>query len=430
MMEQKATSPQIAFYIGLRNIKKSLEDADLNIGNPGVGGTQYLFLLTVKKYNEKYSDGQAILLTDAELSLKDNAVPYEAVGTEADAIKYCERQNIKVLVLNANVADKISEECFNTRVKIVLWAHNTLTWGRQLVAARNRSIQHIVCVSEKQYENMKDTPCWKKCTYINNIIPDEFYNNATLSMHDKPFAAYIGSIMPQKGVHNLLEIWKYVEANEPEAQLYIYGGANVWNASARLGSNGAADIYYDRVIQRKMKRLKHPENIHFMGAKGWKDLDKLLSSTRVGIVNPSHYMRDETFCMSAVEMEAHKIPVVSRQRNDGLNTTIPNEKIGFLGKTDKEIASYISQLLCDQNKSLKMGNAARIFAENFTPDHEIYKWRKIVENTVEYTICNFSQNKKSSDARLLEHDFALKVGYLIESGKGLDLVAKRLKKKK
>ena len=77
-----------------------------------------------------------------------------------------------------------------------------------------------------------------------------------------------------------------------------------------------------------------------------------------------------------------------------------------------------------------MGNAARIFAENFTPDHEIYKWRKIVENTVEYTICDFSQNKKSSDARLLEHDFALKVGYLIESGKGLDLVAKRLKKKK
>ena len=84
-------------------------------------------------------------------------------------------------------------------------------------------------------------------------------------MHDKPFAAYIGSIMPQKGVHNLLEIWKYVEANEPEAQLYIYGGANVWNASARLGSNGAADIYYDRVIQRRMKRLKHPENIHLWG---------------------------------------------------------------------------------------------------------------------------------------------------------------------
>ena len=429
MVKQKAISPQIAFHIGLKNVNKSLKDADLNIGNPGVGGTQYLFLLTVKKYNEKYGDGQAVLLTDAELSLTDDMVPYAVVETELDAIKYCEEQSIKVLVLNANIADKLNEECFNTKIKLVLWAHNTLTWERQLVAAKNRSIQQVVCVSKKQYENMKDTPCWEKCTYINNIIPNEFYNNATLSMHDKPFAAYIGSIMPQKGVHNLLEVWKYVEANEPEAQLYIYGGANVWNASARLGSNGAADIYYDRVIQRRMKRLKHPENIHFMGAKGWKDLDKLLSSTRVGIVNPSHYMRDETFCMSAVEMEAHKIPVVSRQRNDGLNTTIPNETIGFLGKTDKEIATYISQLLHDQSKSMKMGNAARVFAENFTPDHEIYKWREIVENTDECTVCDFNKNRKSSDARLLEHDFVLKLGYLVESGKGLDLVVKRIKKK-
>lgn len=46
MTKQSEKSPEIAFYIGLKNVKKSIEDADLNIGNPGVGGTQYLFLLT------------------------------------------------------------------------------------------------------------------------------------------------------------------------------------------------------------------------------------------------------------------------------------------------------------------------------------------------------------------------------------------------
>lgn len=423
-------SVQIAFYIGLRNSKCTLANANLSIGNPGVGGTQYLFLLTVKEYNRVYGAGKAILLTDGEFGLQDEDIPMFVVENEKSAVEYCEKAKIDWLVLNANVLDRVPKSVFDTTVNIAAWAHNTLSWKRQKIAAKTRSIQRVICVSESQYRNMEDTPCWEKCTYINNIIPDEFYNNATLSMHDKPFAAYIGSIMPQKGVHDLLEIWKYVEVNEPEAQLYIYGGANVWNASARLGTSGAADIYYDRIIQRRMKRLKHPENIHFMGAKGWKELDKLLSSTRVGIVNPSHYMRDETFCMSAVEMETHKIPVVSRQRNDGLNTTIPNEKTGFLGKTNKEIASYISQLLRDQNKSLKMGNMARVVAENFTPGHEIYKWRKIAENTGKYIICDFRQNKKSSDAKLLEHDFALKVGYLIESGKGLDLLAKRLKRKK
>ena len=127
-------------------------------------------------------------------------------------------------------------------------------------------------------------------------------------------------------------------------------------------------------------------------------------------------------------MEAHKIPVVSRQRNDGLNTTILNEKTGFLGKTDREIAKYISLLLHDQSKSMKMGDAARCFARNFTPDNEIYKWKSIAENTDNCTSYSFSENKKSSDAKLLH--FALKIGYLIESGKAVDLVARKLKKNK
>lgn len=68
MIKQSEIRPEIAFYIGLKNVKKSIENADLNIGNPGVGGTQYLFLLTVKKYNEKYNGKRAILLSDSELN--------------------------------------------------------------------------------------------------------------------------------------------------------------------------------------------------------------------------------------------------------------------------------------------------------------------------------------------------------------------------
>ena len=112
MIKQSEIRPEIAFYIGRKNVKKSIENADLNIGNPGVGGTQYLFLLTVKKYNEKYNGKRAILLSDSELSLKDDAVPYAIVNNEVAAIEYCEKQNVKVLVLNANVADSIDEKYF------------------------------------------------------------------------------------------------------------------------------------------------------------------------------------------------------------------------------------------------------------------------------------------------------------------------------
>ena len=78
-----------------------------------------------------------------------------------------------------------------------------------------------------------------------------------------------------------------------------------------------------------------------MGAKGWEYIDKFVSTFRLGIVNPSHYMRDETFCLSAVEMAAHGLPVISRQRHDGLQTTIIHGKTGYLEKNNKDIAERI-----------------------------------------------------------------------------------------
>lgn len=422
--------PKIAFYIGLKNAKKTLTDADLSIGNPGVGGTQYLFLLTVKEYNRVYGAGQAVLLTDGEFGLKDSDVPVVFTETEKGAIRYCEEKQIPWLVLNANVLDWLPEHDFDTEVRIAVWAHNTLSWKRQLVATQKNSIQRVICVSEKQYENMKDTPCWAKCTFINNVIPAEFYEHATVNSHDKPVAVYVGSVMPQKGVHNLLEIWKYVEKEEPVAQLYIFGGANVWNPNTALGKNGAADIYYDRVIQRRFNKLVHPENIHFMGAKGWKDIDKMVSGARVGIVNPSHYMRDETFCMSAIEMEAHEIPVVSRQRWDGLNTTICHGKTGYLEEKDEDIAKRIIELLHDKEHSTEMGKNARGYARQFTPENELCKWKVIADSTGNSIESHTAVAKRSKDARLLQHDFLLSVGFLIESGKAADLILKKLRRKK
>lgn len=421
---------QIAFYIGLKNARKTLTHADLRIGNPGVGGTQYLFLLTVKEYNRVYGENQAILLTDGEFGLEDRDVPVAVVETEQGAIRYCEENQIGWLVLNANVLDRLPESDFDTEVRIAAWAHNTLSWKRQLIAARTKSIQRIICVSEKQYENMQDTPCREKCTFINNVIPAEFYNHATVSSHDKPAAVYVGSVMPQKGVHNLLEIWRFVEKSEPTAQLYVFGGANVWNPSAALGSNGAADIYYDRVIQHRLDKLIHPENIHFMGAKGWKDIDKMISGVRVGIVNPSHYMRDETFCMSAIEMEAHEIPIVSRQRGDGLNTTICHGQTGYLEEKDETISQRIIELLHNKNQSIEMGKAARSYARRFTPENELFKWKGIADSAGDCAKSKTVGIKKSRDARLLQHDYILKIGFLIESGKATDLILRKLRRRR
>ena len=82
---------QIAFYIGLKAFKRTLLNAELSTGNPGVGGTQYLFLLTVKEYNKVYGTSHALLLTDDEFGLEDVDVPTVIVGNEENAIRYCEK---------------------------------------------------------------------------------------------------------------------------------------------------------------------------------------------------------------------------------------------------------------------------------------------------------------------------------------------------
>lgn len=417
---------KIAFYVGLKNKVDQLVNCNLNIGNPGVGGTQYLFLLTVKKLNEFYGDNVALLLTDCDLKLKDSFIPSYNIGSEYDGIKYCEHNGITTLVLNANVLDKIDQNLLQTEINLLVWAHNTLTWKRQVIASNVDSVKKVICVSEAQFKNMKDTPCWSKCTYINNVFPLEFYNHATLSNHSEKKAVYVGSIMPQKGVHNLLQIWKYVEHNNSDAHLYIFGGANVWNVDSKLSKDGIADIYYNKIIQRKMKKLNHPENIHFMGAKGWYEIDKLITTCRVGIVNPSHYRRDETFCLSAIELEAHGIPVISRFRNDGLNSTILNGKTGFLKKTNYQIAKQIELLLNDENVSIEMGKNARNFVGDFIPEVELCKWMNIVTNDLNFKSKNYNIKFISKDGILLMHDFLLKLMYSITTGKLLDILKKKV----
>ena len=274
---------------------------------------------------------------------------------------------------------------------------------------------------------MSDTPCFGKCTFINNIIPAHFYENAKLTDYSEEKAVYVGSLMPQKGVHNLLEIWQYVEKDLPHAQLYIFGGANVWNSNVVLEKNKVADKYYDRIIQKRLKKLNHPENIHFLGAKGWDHIDLYISSFRVGIVNPSHYMRDETFCLSAIEMETHGLPVVSRQRDDGLKTTVINGKTGFLEENDKRIAERIIQIISNKDISQQLGRTGREYAKQFIAEKTIDKWHELVERP--YTK---SPQRKwafcSKDAKMLRRDFILKLGYLIKSGKIVDLLKKKFKK--
>ncbi len=416
---------KIAFFLDLRTLGEHVFAANLDLGNPGTGGTHYLFLLTVKHLNKVYGQQYALLLNNSRNSFSDTNICTDYTENELAAIKYCEEQGINTLVFNANVAEKLDFVNIATNVKIALWAHNTLNIKRQRIAAHAHCISKVICVSESQYKNMQDTACFAKCCYINNVYSDDFYQNAPQTDYSEKKVAYVGSLMPQKGVHNLLDIWRFVEKESPDIQLYIFGGGNVWNAKTKVSSKTGADFFYNKIVEKKLNKLKHPENIHFMGSMGWNKISREINTFRLGVVNPSHFMRDETFCLSAVEMEAHGIPIVSRFRHDGLSSTINHGKTGFLEKEDHNIAKHIVDIVNNKDKAKQLGKNARTFAENFVVAKEISKWCDLVEDKIE--VPNQLKNAIiSNDGKLLIHDKLLYVHFLFSSSKIFHLIGKKL----
>ena len=417
----------IAFFLNLGRFKEILSNAHLEYGNPGIGGTPYLFLLTVKYLNRLYGKDYSIMLSDSDFGLNDPDVKNHSVNNEMGALEYCHGNNIKTLVINANMADRVPPDFYKTNIRIVLWAHNTVTSRIARIAAMQDSVYTIVCVSRQQYMNMKDTECFNKCTYITNVLPPKFVEPVVLSNYSERKAVYVGSIMPQKGAHNLLKIWKYVEKKIPEAELYIFGGVNIWNPSQKKGCLGIGDYFYDKVLYKELYRLKNPNNVHFMGAKSWREIEQYVKTFRVGVVNPSHYLRDETFCMSAAELAAHGIPVVSRDRNDGLLSTVLHGKTGFLEKKDKEIANRIVEFLCNDNKCKDFGENSISYSKSFVIENEIHKWKDLVDDEYVISSCKTKRQLFSKDALCLWHDKLLKVAYTVISGKAFYLLKKMMR---
>lgn len=420
---------KIAFFVELKKFENNFSDwKELNLGNPGIGGTHYLFLLTVKYLNQIYGDNYAVLLTNTRKKIKDINIPTEFCESERDAIDFCESNDIGFLTLNANIISKINCNILeNTKVKILVWGHNTIDKKTRQKAIKHKSIYKIICVSEQQYLNMKDSKCFPKCTYINNVIPPEFYNNSKLSNSFSKNVIYIGSIFPQKGLHNLLKIWRKVEKKVENAKLIVIGGSKVWNPNQELGKLNISDKYYDKVLYKCLKRIKKKENVLFLGPKGWNEINEIILNCSVGVVNPSYYFRDETFCMSAIEMACYGLPIVSRKRNDGLNSTIVNDKTGFLKKHDREIANSIVELLNNKEKCNQFGINAREFASKFIINEEIKKWNTLINSKDMYN----KNNKRlywDKDVWLLRHDFILKLFYYIKTGKIFGVLKKKKRK--
>ena len=94
----------------------------------------------------------------------------------------------------------------------------------------------------------------------------------------------------------------------------------------------------------------------------------------------------ETFCLSAVEFEAHKIPVVT-YNGYGLLDTVLDGETGIRIKTASQLSEAIVQLIKNKKLNEKMGTAGRKFVNStFTPEIIIPKWHWLLTEGIQYEL--------------------------------------------
>lgn len=110
-----------------------------------------------------------------------------------------------------------------------------------------------------------------------------------------------------------------------------------------------------------------------MGILG-KEKNKIYQKTKVGIINPT--ARTEICSISAIEMEACGIPVVSKFHN-GMPDVIENKQTGLLPKNKKSFRKNVIKLLKDNQLNILYSKQAKTYVnKKFNPNLGIKLWEK------------------------------------------------------
>ncbi len=363
---------KIGFYFN----DKGFSNIDLRNplkGNNGIGGTQYCFIMLADAL-VKYSRNDVYFYHYNE-NIFPSGVCERVINSTNDMLNKCIEDKIDVLVFKTEGITEFVKSLRSTKISCVAWAHNYL-WDEELKELTgNPQIKRIVFVGKEQYDRYIDHDAMKKATYIFNMFDGRLFAKRPLPQN--PAVTYTGSLVKAKGFHILAQIWPTILKQVPDAQLYVIGSGRLYDRTIKLGDLGIAAAEYEEVFKDALtKDGKLLPSVHFCGTMGQDKLD-VYAKTTVGVINPSG--KTETFGLSAIEMEACGVPVVTKAAN-GLFDTVKNGYTGYLVHNQRQLARKVVELLEDKDKNDELGSNGKTFADSaFLPENIVEQWITLFE---------------------------------------------------
>ncbi|MEH7095600.1 glycosyltransferase family 4 protein [Neobacillus vireti] len=372
---------KIAVFINNINIK-DVDCSCMRKGNPGIGGTEYCFLLLCEMYKMYYPQDEITILATSEGKLP-NVDSIEVVGGIQNVVEVCKSIHADILVISAvdegnPLPDVLLNEIERNLQKTVIWGHNFYLSDFATKLAKNKYIRANVFVGKQQYDRYLDHSLIYKSTYIFNMYPKSL--TFPRQYNDSKTVTYIGSLVYHKGFHLLAKSWKEIIKAVPGAQLYVIGTGKLYSRESKLGPYGIAAEDYERLFIKGLtdERGKLLDSVHFLGILGAEKND-IIAQTSVGVVNPSG--RTETFGLSALDFESHGVPVVTIG-NGGFLDTVVDEYTGLLYSNVKDLPKKIIYLLENAKVNQKYGENGKLFYGKFLPERLIGQWHDLFETVI------------------------------------------------
>lgn len=341
----------IAFYLP----NKSLGDIDYNYVtkyNPGIGGTEYLFVLNAVALSQ-YDDLTVTLYLEENIGSFPNTIKVFGVGGLKNAIKQAEVDCIDIFVAKHN-PEWINNGCFEclpNNIHFIIWNHIVLGKKELDYYYNNKSIESVICVGREHLDLYLDHPLYRKMDYIYNGLPipdkEELLKKLLPLEERENIVTYISSIMPFKGFHWLAKAWPKVIKAVPDAKLMVIGSGRLYDKNLTLGRYGITESEYECEF---MQYLTDNEgnihsSVHFLGKMG-EDKNEILIKTKVGIPNPMGF--NETFCISAVDMQIYGCSITSIASPAYLDTIVDKRN---LARHASDLANYIIRELKNPSHS-------------------------------------------------------------------------------
>lgn len=352
----------------------------------GLSGTDAIFIRLIYRLVNENID--VTLFTDYDFPSLGTSQVIQA-NSFGQSVQLCSELGIDIILAVHDEGDDLKqgiEIAESLGVKIVVLGQNSPTKLTSNFYSNSNAVKRFICVSNNQANHLRHHDLFKKCEVILNGIDIRPFSSLNSKMGN--IVTFIGAITENKGIHILLKIWPEVLKKIPHARLRIIGSAKLYSRENELGPLGIGSKDFEEKyvipIFGEQNDALGRFNIEPLGLLSPTEIINYLFETSIGVVNPNYNyeMAVETFCISAVEVQACSTLVLGGKVG-GLLDTVRNGKSGFLCSSPDELCARIIWSLENPNKANEMGKEGRRFVEEkFNFDNIFPRWVNMFQSVL------------------------------------------------